>query len=204
MISLVSRHAALLAALLCIAMAVFAGRIEGYSHFQHPLALLGASPLPNAGWFNVVAFVLPGVLVAWMALRLRAAMPPGSDASISWLARIGAQLMLVSALAFAAQGLLPLDTSDLDGVRSGRHAAAWMVWWLAFSAGGVLLAAGLRRVESARSIVGTSLFAALLLPVLALVLPKLIPAGTAQRLAFALWFAWAIHAGYALDRLRQP
>jgi len=36
------------------------------------------------------------------------------------------------------------------------------------------------------------------------VLPNLLPAGIAQRLAFALWFAWAIHAGLAVSRAPQP
>jgi hypothetical protein len=203
MISLVSRHAALLAALLFLGMAAFAGRIEGYSHLHHPLALLGAKPFPGAMLFNVVAFVVPGMLLAWVALRLRAAMPAGTG-GVSWSARIGTQLMLISALSFAAQGLLPLDTDDFEGMRSARHAAAWMMWWIAFAAGGVLLAVGLRAAKDWHSIGNVSLFAALTLPVLALLLPQLVPAGIAQRLAFAWWFAWAIHAGYAMERLRQP
>lgn len=197
--SRVSRHAAVLAALLFAAMVMFAGRIEGYSHLHHPLALLGAPTLPRASWFNVLGFVVPGVLVAWVALRLRGALAAGSMAEASWGGRVGAQLLLISALAFAMQGLLPLDPNDFDGVRSGRHAAAWMMWWIAFAAGGVSLAAGLRRATDWRPVARLTLLAALLLPVLALVLPRLVPAGVAQRLAYALWFAWAIHAAWQVD-----
>lgn len=204
MISLVSRHVAVFALLLLLVTAAFAGRVEGYSHLQHPLALLGVKPLPHAAWFNLLAFVLPGLAVAWVALRLRVNLTAGHAPAAPWSGRIGAQLMLISALAFAAQGLLPLDAGDFDGVRSGRHAAAWMVWWIAFASGGVLLSLGLRGAKRWPSVAGMTLFAALMLPILALVLPKLIPAGLAQRLAFALWFAWAIHAGYAMDRARQP
>jgi hypothetical protein len=40
----------------------------------------------------------------------------------------------------------------------------------------------------------------LLLPVLALVLPRLLLPGIAQRLAFAVWFGWSIYAGLVLNR----
>lgn len=196
----------MLAAMLLFAgMAVFAGRIDGYSHAQHPLALLGAEPLPHAGLFNLLALVVPGLLVAWSALRLRASLPSSVDRARSWSGRLGAQLMLMSALAFAAQGLLPLDGTDLEGARSARHAAAWMVWWIAFSAGGVLLANGLRgSVAPWRGIATSSLLAAFLLPVLALLLPMLVPAGSAQRLAFALWFLWALRTARIVNRVLQP
>lgn len=204
-VSLLSRHAVLVAALLCAGMAVFAGRIEGYSHAQHPLALLGASPLPGAWLFNLLAFVIPGLLVVWAAVRLRAALPPDMDGTPPWSGRLGAQLMLLSALAFAALGLFPLDGTDLEGVRSARHAAVWMVWWIAFAAGGVLLAHGLRGSAALwRGTATSSLLAALLLPVMALLLPMLLPAGSAQRLAFALWFLWALQTGRVVNRVLQP
>lgn len=204
-VSLLSRYSVLLALLLFAGTAAFAGRIDGYSHAQHPLALLGASPLPRAWLFNLLAFVIPGLLVAWGALRLRATAPASAHGLASWSGRIGAQLMLVSALAFAAQGVLPLDASDLESVRSARHAATWMVWWIAFAAGALLLAYGLR--ESAahwRGVATSSLLAAFLLPLLALLLPMLVPAGIAQRLAFALWFLWALHAARIANLARQP
>lgn len=205
LVSLLSRHAALVALLLFAGIAAFAGRIDGYSHAQHPLALLGASPLPHARLFNLLAFVAPGLLAAWGALRLRAALPASADGTAPWSGRLGAQLMLVSALAFAAQGVLPLDAGDLESVRSARHAAAWMVWWIAFAAGGLLLALGLRGSALAwRGIAASSLLSALLLPVLVLLLPMLVPAGSAQRLAFALWFLWALPTARVVNRALQP
>ena len=202
-----ARNAGVLAAVLFVAAGVlFTRGLEGYSHRQHPLALLGATPLPHATAFNLIAFVVPGMLVAWLALRLRAVLAriTGGAKANGWLMGIGAQLILVSALAFAAQGLLPLDANDLDGVLSRRHAAAWMVWWIAFAAGGVLLGAGLRVAAGWRAFAAGSVFAAVLLPLLALALPALIPVGIAQRLAFALWFAWAICCGHAVGARAQP
>lgn len=201
--SLISRHAAVLAALLfTVASIGFAARVADYSHALHPLSLLGAMQMPSGSAFNWAAFVLPGGLVAWVALRLRGQvlLLAGSGRAAQWAARVGAQLLLISALAFAVQGLLPLDMDDLDGARSSRHAAAWMVWWIAFVAGALSWAIGARAQAAQRQLVTVSLWAALLLPVLALVLPRLLFPGVAQRLAFALWFGWSIYVGYVVNR----
>ena len=201
--SLLFRHAAVLAALLfTVASLVFAARVADYSHALHPLSLLGARQMPSGSIFNWAAFVLPGGLVAWVALHLRGQVSflAGPGRASQWAARVGAQLLLISALAFAVQGLLPLDMDDLDGVRSSRHAAAWMVWWIAFVAGGVLWVIGTRANAQARQLATVSLWAALLLPVLALVLPRLLLPGIAQRLAFVVWFGWSIYASHVINR----
>ena len=203
-VSHISRHLAVPAALLfTLASAVFATRIDDYSHALHPVSLLGAMQMPSRSAFNLAAFIVPGVLVARVALRLRAEVSPlsGEGRSSQFIARLGAQLWLISALAFAVQGVLSLDLSDLDGVRSGRHAAAWMVWWIAFLAGGVAWVIGTRANVRSRQLARVSLWAALSLPVLALVLPRLLLPGIAQRLAFGLWFAWSIYAEVVLNRL---
>lgn len=196
------RHAGVLAALLSAAAAMaFGARVQGYSHAQLPLALLGAAPLPGAFAFNVLAFVLPGLLVATVAIRLRSAIDAAGDPAPRWSTRIGAQSMLLASLAFAAQGLWPLDASDLDGGGSSRHAAAWMAWLLASTLGAALLGT---RLRPRRGFATASVCVAIALPLLAFVLPALVPAGITQRLAFAAWFAWAIGAGAFAANARQP
>ena len=204
LVSRISRHLAVPAALLfTLASAVFATRIDDYSHVLHPVSLLGAMQMPSRWAFNLAAFIVPGVLVAGVALRLRDRMSllSADGRTLQFTARVGAQLWLISALAFAVQGVVPLDMSDLDGVRSGRHAAAWMVWWIAFLAGGVAWTIGTRANLRSRQLARVSLWAALSLPVLALVLPRLLLPGLTQRLAFGLWFAWSIYAEVVLNRL---
>lgn len=161
--------------------------VDGYSHREHPLALLGASGVQGALAFNAFAFVLPGLLVALIFWTIRSALP----AAANWLTRIGTQLATLSALAFAAQGLFPLDPGNLGGQANALHALAWTVWWIAFSAAGALLAAsgpsrGFRRATVVASIA-----------VLALALPSWpgAMAAIAPRLAFVLWFVWATYAG---------
>lgn len=177
------RLAAPLAAFVfALALAAFGARFDVYSQLRHPPGLLGASAVPGATAFNLLAYVLPGLLAALPALALRRALAGGG-----WMARIGAQALLLSALAFAAQGLLPLDSNDIDAPASRLHAAAWTAWWIAFAVAGVLLAGGTSRGPGARSAWGIA-GCALATPAFALLAPALIPAGLAQRLAIASWF----------------
>ena len=179
------------AALALFAGALLAARIglPEYAHRLHPLGLRGAIGMPWAFAFNLFAFVLPGVLLLWAGQRLRDAL---GDAG--WLARIGSVLVQLSALAFAAQGVLPPDAGDSDATASRLHALAWMLWWIAFVPVVLLLAVGARRG------IGFSLaclLAGLLVPLLAVFAPVGSWVGLAQRLAFATWFGWWLVASRA-------
>ena len=179
------------AALALFAGALLAARIglPEYAHRLHPLGLRGAIGMPWAFAFNLFAFVLPGVLLLWAGQRLRDAL---GDAG--WLARIGSVLVQLSALEFAAQGVLPPDAGDSDATASRLHALAWMLWWIAFVPGVLLLAVGARRG------IGFSLaclLAGLLVPLLAVFAPVGSWVGLAQRLAFATWFGWWLVASRA-------
>lgn len=182
------RHSGLVALLsFVIAAAVAGALLDGYSHREHPLALLGGVGVPGALGFNVFAFVLPGLLVAIVFWAMRSALP----ATAGWRVRIGTQLAVLSALAFAAQGLSPLDPDDLGGRANALHALAWTVWWIAYAAACVLLASGgLARGFRTATLVS-------LVAVLALALPPWpgAMAAFAPRLAFVAWLAWAAWAG---------
>lgn len=157
-----------------------------YSQRMHPVGLRGATGLPYAMAFNLTLFVVPGVLLAIAAQGLRRRLP-----NAGWLARIGIVLVQLSAFAFAMQGALSMDPSDMDTSMSRLHALAWMLWWIAFVPGAVLLAFGARR-GTAFGLV--SLAAAVLVPVIAVFAPIGLWVGVAQRLAFALWFVWWLFA----------
>lgn len=159
------------------AVAVFGAWSPDFGHLRHPVALLGAIGEPNARAFNLLGFVVPGLALAWLAWRWR-----GERAADGWRVRLGLQLLLLSALAFVAQGLLPLDPTDLLAPASRAHAAAWSAWWLAFVAGALL--AG----RQAGGAVGIAL--AVLVLLLAMAGAALLPAALSQRLAFAGWFGW--------------
>lgn len=184
--------AAVAAALACVVAAVLAAaRLDGYSHLLHPLGLLGARQLGGAGLaFGLAAYVAPGLAQAWQVLRLRAGLPPGSRL----LAGIGLQLLLVGALAFAAQGLLRLDLEALDAGASRWHALAWLAWVLGFVLGGGALALGLRGVRGAGRLAPVSLGAAVLVLAGAFLLGDWIGPALAQRLAILGWLGWGVAA----------
>jgi hypothetical protein len=160
--------------------------LSGYSQVFHPVAVLGAKGVPHALGFNVLGFVLTGVLAAAATLDLRRRLP----ADAGWSLRVGAQLTLLSALGFAAMGLLPLDPEDLDNPASSLHATAWMLWWVAFVPGALLVAVGLRGRPSWRLLARASAATALLVLFVALLAVELMPAGIAQRLGYAAWLGW--------------
>lgn len=155
-----------------------------------PLALPGATGMPAAWLFNALAWILPGLVVAIAALRQRAGSP-----EVGMTAGIALRLMLLAALAFAAQGVLPLDPEAFDGGTSRWHATAWMIWTLAFAAGALLAGIALPAVRWASlalcAIVTICLFA-----------PTLTGAEIATRLSLACWWAWTLLLAWRLPR--QP
>lgn len=189
--------AAVLATLSCgLAIAVFAAMLDGYSHADHPLGWLGGRGLSGASAYNLMAYLLPGVLLATVAWQQRRRL----EEPAGYTARLGCWLMLLSALAFAAKGLLPLDLEELDAGASRGHAAAWMLWWIAFVSGGLLLWWGLRRLPAAQWFARLGLLAAMVFPLVALFLPGVVAPGYAQRLALAVWLLWWLLAAARLSR----
>lgn len=188
-----TRHAGwIAAAFFAMAVAGFGASVDGYSQLQMPVALLGAKGFPNALAFNLLTFVAPGILAAVVAVGLRRGLPAGAG----WMLRIGAQLIFLSALAFVAMGLLPLDPSDLESDSSRWHGTAWMLWTVAFVPGAVLLAAGLFARLPVPRFAWISLCAAVGVMLAGFVFTDFMPAGLAQRIAFSLWFTWVAATGF--------
>ena len=167
-----------------LSVAGFGWALDGFKQGVHPVALLGAGGMDHALGFNLLGWVLAGLLATAMALCLLARLPAAS----SWLQRVAGQMLVLAGLAFAGMGVFPLDVQDLDGPASQAHASAWMVWVLAFIAGSLMLGVGSwrRSPAQARLALGCGLVAA----VSAFALQGLLPAPLAQRLTFAAWALW--------------
>ncbi len=180
--------------LFALTVAGFGWRLVGDASGLPPVGLLGAQGVPGASAFNVLGFVIPGAIAAALAWRLRdlATSPPRLSAGLGW------QLVFLSALAFAAQGLLPLDPTDLDARPSRLHALAWTLWWLAFVPGALLLAWTALQGQP-RRYVACAVHAAAAGWLLALTGPLAakLDAALAQRLAYGVWFVWLAWAGWA-------
>lgn len=175
----------------------FASALPGYSHVTHPVAVLGAKGVPSANAFNLLGLMLPGLLASAAMLALRQRLP--RDAG--WTVRIGAQLLFLSTLGVVAQGLLPLDPEDLHNASSSYHATAWMLWWVAFVPGALLLAVGLRGRSGWWMVARLSVLAAAGVLFTVLFAVDVLPAGIAQRLGFAIWWLWVAWVGWVAWRL---
>lgn len=185
------------AALAWVAALVWAGsllalgaQLDGYSQWRHPIGLPGAGGLPGAWLFNAMVFVLPGLVMAVLANGLRNRLP--GDAG--WWSRQGCNLAWLSALAFAGQGLAPLDLDELDAGASRWHAAAWTCWWIAFAAALLVLSLAESRLRRA----GVAIASVLLVAVLG---ADLLGVAPAQRIATLAWFAWMAWVTQSLVRL---
>lgn len=167
-------------AMFCTATFAFA---PGISHLHHPVALPGAVGMPGAIVFNLLAFVLPGLSSTALAWSKRARLP----ASATLAERLGYGLLSSSTLAFAAQGVLPLDLDDLVD-RGGRwHGLAWAGWWLAFMLAQAALGLAANRPGTARL---GNLALALATPALALWASAWLSPGIAQRALCLSWLGW--------------
>jgi len=181
------RYAGPLLAMAAVAAVLgFGLALPGYLPWSHPVALLGARGMPHAWAFDLLAFVLPGALAALLALRLLRRAGRGAP----WALRVGGQVLLLAGLAFAGMGLLPLDPADLESRATRLHASAWLLWVVALAAAASLLAAGAWRRPGARGWARTALAVAVLAALGAFALDALLSAAVAQRLVFALWWAW--------------
>lgn len=174
----------------------FGWALSGYSHVTHPIAVLGAKGIPHANAFNLLGLMLPGLLASAAMLSMRQRLP--RDAG--WPVRIGAQLLFLSTLGVVALGLLPLDPEDLHNASSSYHATAWMLWWVAFVPGALLLALGLRGRAGWWGIGRASVLAAVGMLYAVLFAVDTLPAGVAQRLGFGIWWIWVAWAGWAAWR----
>jgi hypothetical protein len=179
-----------------VAALAFGAALDGYSQRLYPLAALGAIGMPRAAWVNALVFVMPGLLGTCVAAMFYMKLPAAAGSS----ARIGAWILLFSTVAFALQGLFRLDYDDLDATTGRLHVMSWALWWLTTSAGGLLLALGLRRSHGWRAMAAFALVVAILVPFFAMATPAAWGTEILRRVALVLWFGWWVFASFAITR----
>ena len=158
--------------------------VPAYQPAQHPFALMGALRGAAAAWFNLAAFLVPGVLVG-LALAL---LPEGLTAGRA--GGVGRQLGMMAALGFVLMGVFPLDLDDLAGVGARAHGTVWMIWLAAVVPSALCLGVGAWRAGQQRVIGVASLLAGALIGLLCLVGIGGLSGPSAQLLAWALWLGW--------------
>lgn len=168
------------------AVAGFGAQLHGYDQMRHPVSLLGARGIPGGTLFSLLGFVLPGLLAAIAALDQILRMPATAPRPL----RVGGQMLLLAAIAFAAMGLFPLDVDDIENRASQFHASAWLLWLLAFSAAAIALRFGAGKASAWRLLSTLTMVCALWIVCSAFLFEIAMPVAMAQRLAFLGWLIW--------------
>lgn len=187
------------AALFFTALVGFAAlRTDGYSHATKAVSELGAVGAQNAQAFNLVGFILPGLLVAALAMGLARGL--GATA--------GPLLLAVAGLGYALAGVFPFDMEARESTTSLLHLGAAQLCGLAFSFAVFPLGSAMRRHPAFTALGRVTPWFALALVanvgwqvlwrVTGLVLP-----GWGQRIAFVGFFLWVTLAGMLLARVSQ-
>jgi hypothetical membrane protein len=98
------------------ALLVIAALDPSYSHATRAVSELGAVGAPHQWTWNVMGFLLPGLLVGLFGLGAGHALAPrGRSASI---------LLKISGLAFAATGLFPANLQAMSSFSTRAHVLA--------------------------------------------------------------------------------
>ena len=173
----------------------FASAYPGYSHSHKAISELGALGAPHALWWNLLGFIVPGVLLSICGAGVATAIErPSGKTAVYWL-------LVLSGVGFAGAGVIPAEMRDGSPSMGSP-----------FTIGHVLMTflSGIPWVIAAFLIIGRAtqnpswhrsrgLFSALAVACVAgfslNIVARAIPAlasrpGLAQRISFAVYFAW--------------
>lgn len=178
-----------------IALGVFGVARTGYSQFTKAVSELGAVGAPHALAWNVLGFIVPGLLLATGGVAI-ATVVDGRRGTLRWL-------LAGSGVAFAATGVFPAVMHDGSPLMRAPSTVGHVVMLLLSSllwlvAIGVLLRKVAREPRRRRMLTPFVIVTVVALAGLAAnVLHHSIPAlahrpGLAQRLGFAGYFLWFV------------
>jgi hypothetical membrane protein len=172
-----------------------------YSHSLNTISELGARGTPNAIWWNVVGFIVPGLLLALAGGVIAQSIGRGQ----SKLRSLAGLLLVLSGLAIAGQGVLPADmtngVADITSQYTRGHFISSLVAAATWSIGVLLLTGLMKRSPDWRSLRVVSIVLVLLALVAAFALRGTLPDGLAQRLGNAIFFAWFVLTSLKLMQL---
>lgn len=172
-----------------------------YSHVANTISELGAVGTPYATAWNVLGFIIPGLLLAIVgAVIARAA-----NTTPSLLRTFATVLLVLSGLAIAGQGVMPAEmangVADVTSASTRGHFISSLVSGVAWAVGALLLVGPMRRNASWRGLHIVSVALVVLTLVAAFTLRGTLPDGLAQRIGNAFFCIWFVVVSLKLVRL---
>jgi hypothetical membrane protein len=175
-----------------------------YSHTVNTISELGARGTPNATLWNVVGFVVPGLLLA-VAGR---AIAHSISREKSWSTGLAALSLFISGLAIAGQGVIPAEmtngVADTTSPYTRGHFISSLISAATWAIGALLLIGPMKRSRAWHGWHIVSIVLVALTLVASFALRGALPDGLAQRLGNAIFFTWFVLMSLKLIRLQRP
>jgi hypothetical membrane protein len=175
---------------LLIYFAISALRPE-YSHLTKAISELGSWDAPNLWAWNVLGYILPGLVVSLLGVGLFREFSPK--------ARIPSTALIVSGLLMALSGVFPGDFENRQSPSMLMHLVGSLGSYVVFLVAGIGLLRVMRSAPAWRWAAWPSL-ALVLLSVATGFLRSGTAPGLGQRLGFACFFLWVALMGFAMVR----
>jgi hypothetical membrane protein len=172
-----------------------------YSHVVNTISELGAVGTPHATAWNVLGFIIPGVLFALAGATIaRTANPKPS------LSRVLATVFLViCGLAVAGQGVFPAEmangVADVTSASTRGHFISSLLSGGTWAVGALLLVGPMKRNPDWHSLYIVSAALVALTLVASFTLRGALPDGLAQRIGNAFFCTWFILMSLKLMRI---
>lgn len=188
-------------ALFWIASIVLGALRPSYSHAVNTISELGAVGTPHATVWNVVGFIVPGVLLAIVGATIARA----ANVQRSTSRTLAVAFLALSGLAISGQGLMPAEmangVADVTSASTRGHFISSLISGAAWAVGALLLVRPMRRNPMWRGLHIVSVSLVVLTLVASLTLRGTLPDGLAQRIGNAFFCGWFILMSIRLVRL---
>jgi hypothetical membrane protein len=173
---------------------VMAAIRSDYSHLHQAVSELGAVGAPHMWAWNILGYVVPGLMLAVFGWSLVRRLRPGS--------RVAAALLALSGIGMAAAGLIPADMNDRRGLLTSLHIVGSSLSVLAWLPSMIVVAALARRTRPEIAVASGVALAAMIGSFALYGVWEDTPA-LVQRITFGVYLGWYLVAGLLLT-VRAP
>lgn len=174
----------------CAAVFIFGALRPAYSHFVNAISELGAHGTPNASLWNLMGFIVPGLLFAVAGGAIA-----GSVGSKQSRKPIFARwLLIISGLAVAGQGIIPARMANgaviITSWYTRGHLIMSFICGIAWVVAALMLIVPMKRTPDWQGWHILSITLVLLAVLGAFTLNRILPGGLVQRIIDSFYLGW--------------